>query len=92
MSAPMPTCPSPREHRRGRAVQSGQSCCGVERVYVHEAVWEDFVEKAVASAEAWRLGHPDDPDTTLGLRVRPRNAAAIQARIDRHCGQAPGGS
>ena len=66
----------------GALFNSGQSCCAVERVYVHEAVWEDFIEKAVASAEAWRLGHPDDPDTTLGPVVRPRNAAAIQAQID----------
>lgn len=66
----------------GALFNSGQSCCAVERVYVHASVWEDFIEKAVAAAEAWRLGLPTDGDTTLGPVVRPRNAEAIQAQID----------
>lgn len=66
----------------GALFNSGQSCCAVERVYVHEAVWDDFIEKAVSAAEAWRLGLPTDPDTTLGPVVRPRNAQEIRAQID----------
>ncbi|MEC7946477.1 MAG: aldehyde dehydrogenase family protein, partial [Myxococcota bacterium] len=66
----------------GALFNSGQSCCGIERVYVHSAVWEDFIEQAVAAAEGWRLGLPTDPDTTLGPVVRPRNAQSIQGQID----------
>lgn len=66
----------------GALFNSGQSCCGVERVYVHEAVWDDFIEQAVTAAEGWRLGLPSDPETTLGPVVRPRNAREIQGQID----------
>lgn len=66
----------------GALFNSGQSCCAVERIYVHEAVWGDFIDKAVAAAEAWRLGLPSDLETTLGPVVRPRNAREIQAQVD----------
>ena len=66
----------------GALFNSGQSCCAVERVYVHEAIWEEFVERAVSAAEGWRLGLPEDPDTLLGPVVRPRNAEVIQAQVD----------
>jgi acyl-CoA reductase-like NAD-dependent aldehyde dehydrogenase len=66
----------------GALFNSGQSCCAVERVYVHEAVWDDFIEKAVSAAESWHLGLPTDPETTLGPVVRPRNARDIRAHVN----------
>ena len=50
----------------GGFFNSGQSCCGMERVYVHEAVYDAFVEGAVATVNAYKLGSPTDPATTLG--------------------------
>jgi len=54
----------------GAFFNSGQSCCGIERIYVHEAVYDDFVPKAIEWVEALKLGRPDDPETTLGPVVR----------------------
>lgn len=65
----------------GALFNSGQSCCAVERVYVHEAVYDDFVEAAVAAARGWVLGDPLDPATTLGPMVRARNAEAVRAQV-----------
>ncbi len=61
---------------------SGQSCCAVERVYVHERLFDRFVDATVALVEQYVVGDPRDEATTLGPVVRPRNAVAIQAQID----------
>ena len=65
----------------GALFNSGQSCCGVERVFVHDAVYDAFIDAAVAAAHAWVLGDPTNPTTTLGPVVRASNAAAIQTQV-----------
>jgi acyl-CoA reductase-like NAD-dependent aldehyde dehydrogenase len=66
----------------GGFFNSGQSCCAMERVYVHEAVYDRFVEGVVATVNAYKLGSPTDPETTLGPVVRASAAAFIQDQID----------
>lgn len=66
----------------GTFFNSGQSCCGIERIYVHRSVYEPFVAKAVALTEAYVLGDPTDPATTLGPVVRTSAARTIRAQID----------
>jgi acyl-CoA reductase-like NAD-dependent aldehyde dehydrogenase len=60
---------------------SGQSCCGIERIYVHAAVYDEFVQRAAAVAAAYRLGDPIDPDTTLGPMVRSSAASFVREQI-----------
>jgi acyl-CoA reductase-like NAD-dependent aldehyde dehydrogenase len=62
----------------GAFFNSGQSCCGIQRIYVHERVYDEFVAGAVALTEKYILGDPTDPTTTLGPLVR--SAAADQVR------------
>ncbi len=62
----------------GACFNAGQSCCGIERIYVHESVYDAFVEGYVATASAYVLDDPTKPETTLGPMVRP--AAADFAR------------
>ncbi|HJL20241.1 MAG TPA: aldehyde dehydrogenase family protein [Sandaracinaceae bacterium LLY-WYZ-13_1] len=66
----------------GAYFNSGQSCCGIERIYVHRDVYDPFVEAMVAGVEALRLGDPTDETTTLGPVVRVSNAKRIQAQLD----------
>jgi acyl-CoA reductase-like NAD-dependent aldehyde dehydrogenase len=66
----------------GGFFNSGQSCCAMERVYVHEAVYDRFVEGVVATVNAYKLGSPTDPETTLGPVVRASAAEFIQGQID----------
>jgi len=62
----------------GAFFNSGQSCCGIERVYVHEAIYDEFVTRSVAWVRQLKLGRPDDPDTTLGPLVRASAADFVR--------------
>ncbi|MFV2031597.1 MAG: aldehyde dehydrogenase family protein, partial [Gammaproteobacteria bacterium] len=66
----------------GAMFNSGQSCCGIERVYVDEAVYEEFVDGVVALASAYQLGRPDDKNTNLGPLVKPGAADFVRAQIN----------
>lgn len=55
----------------GAFFNSGQSCCGIERIYVQEDVFKDFVEGFVELTKAYILDDPMKPETTLGPMVRP---------------------
>ena len=65
----------------GAFFNSGQSCCGIERLYVHEHVYDSFVEKAVALVKQYKLGRSDDPETTLGPMVRTAAADFVRGQI-----------
>lgn len=66
----------------GAFFNSGQSCCGIERIYVHESVYDEFVEKAVALVKGYVLGRSDDDGTTLGPVVKASAADFILGQID----------
>jgi acyl-CoA reductase-like NAD-dependent aldehyde dehydrogenase len=63
----------------GAFFNSGQSCCGVERVYVHEALFDRFVEAFADLASRHQLGDPRDPATTLGPMAATRFAELVRA-------------
>ncbi len=65
----------------GAFFNSGQSCCGVERIYVHETLFDAFVERAVARVQQYRLGNPLEPETTLGPMVRSAAADFVRSQI-----------
>ena len=65
----------------GAFFNSGQSCCGIERIYVHEDVYDAFVEGAVALVKAYKLGNPLDPETTIGPMVRTGAAEYVRGQI-----------
>jgi acyl-CoA reductase-like NAD-dependent aldehyde dehydrogenase len=65
----------------GAMFNSGQSCCAVERVYVHRDVYDRFVEGFVEMTKQYKLGNPLDPATTLGPMVRADAADKARAHI-----------
>ena len=65
----------------GAYFNSGQSCCAVERIYVHRAVFKPFVEGFVELARQYRLGNPLERQTTLGPLVRTEAANSVRAQI-----------
>jgi acyl-CoA reductase-like NAD-dependent aldehyde dehydrogenase len=65
----------------GAFYNAGQSCCGVERIYVHEAVWEPFLKGFVAGTQDYRLGDPLDPETSLGPLSSTRLAGQVRAQV-----------
>ncbi len=65
----------------GAFFNSGQSCCGIERIYVHEKLYDKFVEGAVDLTYKYKLGNPTLADTNLGPMVRTSAADAVRAQI-----------
>jgi acyl-CoA reductase-like NAD-dependent aldehyde dehydrogenase len=65
----------------GAYFNSGQSCCGLQRIYVHESVYDRFTRGCVELIRQYRLGDPLDPQTTLGPVVRTAAAEAIRAQL-----------
>ena len=59
---------------------SGQCCCGIERIYVHESLFDAFVEKSVALVSGYRLGNPLEAETTLGPMAQVRFADLVRAQ------------
>lgn len=59
---------------------SGQCCCGIERIYVVESLYEAFVEKAVNLVNGYKLGNPLDKETTLGPMAQMRFADEVRAQ------------
>ena len=66
----------------GAFFNSGQSCCGIERVYVHQDVYEPFVEGFVELTKAHVLGSPLDEATTLGPLVRSSAADFVRGQVE----------
>lgn len=66
----------------GALFNSGQCCCGIERIYVHESLYDAFVEKAVAWAKGLKLGNPLEPETTIGPMANVRFAQVVRDQID----------
>ena len=66
----------------GAFFNSGQSCCGVERIYVHAEVYDAFVEGAVELTRGYVLGNPIEPETTLGPMVRASAAEFVRGQIE----------
>jgi acyl-CoA reductase-like NAD-dependent aldehyde dehydrogenase len=65
----------------GAMFNSGQCCCGIERIYVHESLYRGFVDRAVAWVEGQRLGNPLEQDTTLGPMAHRRFAAVVREHV-----------
>ncbi|MCT4609291.1 MAG: aldehyde dehydrogenase family protein [Pelagimonas sp.] len=66
----------------GAMFNSGQCCCGIERIYVHESLFDVFVEKAAAIVNGYKLGNPLEESTTLGPMANVRFAQEVRAQID----------
>ncbi len=66
----------------GAFFNSGQSCCGIERIYVHDSLFDAFVDGFVALTRSYVLGDPLDPSTTLGPMVKASAAEFVRGQID----------
>ncbi|KAJ8463636.1 hypothetical protein ONZ45_g17507 [Pleurotus djamor] len=65
----------------GAFFNSGQSCCAVERIYVHEFIYDAFVSKFVDIVKQYRLGDPTDKNTNLGPVVSLASAERIAKQV-----------
>ncbi|EFP93417.1 hypothetical protein PGT21_014712 [Puccinia graminis f. sp. tritici] len=65
----------------GALFNSGQSCCSVERVYVHESICQQFVLAIQTVLKSYRLGDPFDPKTHLGPVISSQSRKVIEEQI-----------
>ncbi|WP_022704030.1 aldehyde dehydrogenase family protein [Pseudorhodobacter ferrugineus] len=65
----------------GAMFNAGQCCCGIERIYVHESLYDAFVEKSVAWVKNLILGNPFDASSTIGPMANKRFAVVVRAQV-----------
>ncbi|MCG3189396.1 MAG: Lactaldehyde dehydrogenase [Burkholderiaceae bacterium] len=65
----------------GAMYNTGQSCCSVERIYVHESLHDAFVERFVATVEGFKVGDPTAADTYIGAITRAPQLAVLDAQV-----------
>ena len=65
----------------GAVFNSGQSCCSIERVYVHESVHDEFVKQVKQVLEGYKLGDPSSKETNLGPVISKRSKEALEAQV-----------
>jgi acyl-CoA reductase-like NAD-dependent aldehyde dehydrogenase len=66
----------------GAFYNAGQSCCAVERIYVHERVHDAFVDAFVKAVDRFQAGDPMEEATSLGRLTRPQQADVLDAQVD----------
>ena len=66
----------------GAFYNTGQSCCAVERVYVHERIHDAFVEAFLEDVRAFVVGDPTDETTFIGPVTRPAQLALLEAQVE----------
>jgi len=65
----------------GAFYNNGQSCCSVERIYVHQSIHDEFVDRFVATVEGFVMGDPTDEATYLGPLTRPAQMAVLEEQV-----------
>ena len=62
---------------------AGQSCAGIQRVYVQRSVYEPFLDRLSAAVKALRVGDPGSPDSDLGCMANHRQKETVEAQVRR---------
>jgi acyl-CoA reductase-like NAD-dependent aldehyde dehydrogenase len=65
----------------GAFYNAGQSCCSVERIYVHRDIHDAFVDELVRAVESFVIGDPTQADTYLGPLARPQQLDVLDAQV-----------
>jgi acyl-CoA reductase-like NAD-dependent aldehyde dehydrogenase len=66
----------------GAFYNNGQSCCAVERIYVNESIYDDYVREFVSEVRSWKIGDPGEPGVYIGPLTRKDQMFTIEKQID----------
>ena len=66
----------------GAMFNSGQCCCGIERIYVTDALFDEFLDHAIAIVKGYKLGDPLEQATTLGPMAHRRFADEVRDQVN----------
>ncbi|MEI3797661.1 MULTISPECIES: aldehyde dehydrogenase family protein [Chitinophaga] len=65
----------------GAFYNNGQSCCAVERIYVHEKVYDEYVAEFVKAVKSWKLGLPTDDGVYFGAITRKEQLKVLENQV-----------
>lgn len=65
----------------GAFYNNGQSCCAVERIYVHEKIYDQYVEEFVKAVKSWKLGLPTDDGVYFGAITRKEQLKVLETQV-----------
>ncbi len=66
----------------GAFYNAGQSCCSVERIYVHEKIIDEFIEQFVKEVESYQIGNPIEPGIFIGPLARKPQLDFLKSQVD----------
>lgn len=66
----------------GAMYNAGQSCCGIERIFVHNSIYNDFIEESTKLVNAYKLGDPFKEETTMGPLTLPQAPEILKNQIE----------
>jgi acyl-CoA reductase-like NAD-dependent aldehyde dehydrogenase len=65
----------------GAFYNNGQSCCAVERIYVHEKVYDEYVKYFVEEVKSWKVGLPTEPNVYIGALTREAQIDVLERQV-----------
>lgn len=65
----------------GAFYNNGQSCCAVERIYVHEKIYDRFVDEFIKEVSSWKIGLPTEPGVYIGPLTRKDQITLLEHQI-----------
>ncbi len=66
----------------GAFYNNGQSCCSVERIYVHEKIYDAYVEEFVKEVKSWKMGDPTENGVYFGSLSRKEKINFLKQQVD----------
>ncbi|MEO5581719.1 MAG: aldehyde dehydrogenase family protein, partial [Saprospiraceae bacterium] len=66
----------------GAFYNNGQSCCAIERIYVHELIYDAFIKEFVDEVKSWKIGSPDIIGTYISVLSRPSQVAYLEDQVN----------
>lgn len=65
----------------GAFYNNGQSCCAVERIYVHEKVYDQYISEFIKEVKSWKIGNPTEAGVYIGPLSRKDQVAFLEEQI-----------
>jgi acyl-CoA reductase-like NAD-dependent aldehyde dehydrogenase len=65
----------------GAFYNNGQSCCAVERIYVHEKVYDQYVDEFIKEAKSWKIGKPIEAGVYIGPLSRKEQVSFLEEQV-----------
>lgn len=66
----------------GAFYNNGQSCCAVERIYVHEKIYDEYVTHFINEVKSWKTGNPTEDGVYIGALTRPAQISLLTSQIN----------